>query len=111
MIEYAGNTLRTVSCIEIIRRVDDALFVHRNGGLPEGGWVERHPPYATGATPAEQVRSPIAGRVKFADWALSLDNPDEEHSLHCRANHYAGCNRRVAENQTRRIKTPGRPRP
>gem|GEM_PF-4962666 len=47
MTEYTGNTLQTVSCMGIIRRVDDALFIHRNSGLPEGGWVKRHPPYAT----------------------------------------------------------------
>ena len=35
MIEYAGNTLQTVSCMGIIRRVDDALFIHRLHAVPE----------------------------------------------------------------------------
>ncbi len=111
MVKHPGNRLQTVSCTGIIRRVDGALFFHRNGGLPEGGWVKRHPPYSTGATPAEQTRTPIAGRVKLADRQLSLDSPCEEHPPHCLANHHAGCNRRVAENQTRLIKTPGGGRP
>ncbi len=109
MVKHPGNRLQTVSCMGIIRRVDDALFIHRNGGMPEGGWVKRHSIYSTAATPAEQTRSPIAERVKLAE--LSLDSFGEEHPPHCLANHCAGCNRRVAENQTRLIKTPGGGRP
>ena len=102
MIEQAGGK-HLASSKGRIRRVDDALFIRRNGDIQDGGWC--HPLCTTGATMIERTRSSIVGQVKRADWKLSLGVIGEKHPPYYRPG------RRMAASQTRAIRKPAGERP